>query len=115
MNRLAESEKALLPKPVAPGVRPGDQLRVHVKIAEGDKTRIQAYEGTVIAVHNNGASSTFTVRKVSNGVGVERVFPLYTPWIEKVELTNRYKVRRAKLYFLRKLAGKAARLKEVRR
>lgn len=95
-------------------VRPGDTVRVHVKITEGDKSRIQVFEGTVIGIHNAGARSTFTVRKVSSGVGVERIFPASSPNLAKIEVTARHKVRRAKLTFLRDLRGKAARLKPLR-
>ena len=93
----------------------GDTVRVNVKIKEGDKFRIQAFEGVVIAVKKNGVSSTFTVRKVSFGYGVERIFPLHSPTIESVEVTKRGRVRRSKLYYLRERKGKAARIKELRR
>jgi large subunit ribosomal protein L19 len=96
-----------------PEFRPGDTIRVHVKIKEGDKERLQAFEGTVIAKHNSGMGETITVRKVSFGQGVERIFPLGTPAIEKIEIVRSGKVRRAKLYFLRGLRGKSARLKEI--
>ncbi|MBN1962405.1 MAG: 50S ribosomal protein L19 [Deltaproteobacteria bacterium] len=92
--------------------RTGNQVRVHVKIVEGDKERIQVFEGVVIAIHNGGPRGTFTVRKVSYGVGVERVFPIYSPNIEKVEVVSEGKIRRARLYYLRGLSGKAARLRE---
>ncbi len=95
-------------------VRPGDTVRVHAKIIEGDKARIQVYEGTVIRIHRNGPGTTFTVRKMSSGVGVERIFPASSPNIAKIEVVSRYKVRRARLYFLRRLTGKAARLKPLR-
>ena len=95
-----------------PVITPGDTIRVQVKIREGDKERLQAFEGTVIAEHNQGVSRTITVRKVSFGHGVERIFPLNTPVIDKIEVVRSGKVRRAKLYYLRKLRGKAARLKE---
>ncbi len=98
-----------------PRFRPGDTVRVHVKIKEGDKYRIQVFEGVVIARKNNGISSTFTVRKVSFGYGIERIFPLYSPIIEKLEVVKGGKVRRAKLYYLRGRRGKAARLKEAGR
>jgi large subunit ribosomal protein L19 len=93
-------------------VRPGDQVRVHVRIVEGDKERIQVFEGVVIAMRGGGSRASFTVRKVSYGVGVERVFPLHSPSIDKVEVVSSGKVRRAKLYYLRERRGKAARLKE---
>ncbi len=95
-------------------LRPGDVVKVHYKVKEGEKERIQVYEGTVIALKNQGISRTVTVRKSSFGVAVERIFPLYTPLLEKIEIKRRNKVRRAKLYYLRKLTGKAARLKEER-
>lgn len=98
-----------------PRFRPGDTVRVHVKIKEGDKFRIQVFEGVVIAQKNNGISSTFTVRKVSFGYGIERIFPLHSPIIEKLEIVKSGKVRRARLYYLRGRRGKAARLKETGR
>ncbi len=98
-----------------PRFRPGDTVRVHVKIKEGDKYRIQVFEGVVIARKNNGISSTFTVRKVSFGYGIERIFPLHSPIIEKLEVVKSGKVRRARLYYLRGRRGKAARLKETGR
>ncbi len=98
-----------------PRFRPGDTVRVHVKIKEGDKYRIQVFEGVVIARKNNGISSTFTVRKVSFGYGIERIFPLNSPIIERLEVVKGGKVRRARLYYLRGRRGKAARLKETGR
>ncbi len=95
--------------------RSGDTVRVNVKIREGDKSRIQVFEGVVIAIKRNGLSSTFTVRKVSVGYGVERIFPLYSPTIQTIEVVKRGRVRRAKLYYLRERKGKAARIKERRR
>ncbi|GEQ04936.1 50S ribosomal protein L19 [Staphylococcus gallinarum] len=97
-----------------PTFRPGDTLRVHVRIIEGTRERIQVFEGVVIKRRGGGISETFTVRKISSGVGVERTFPLHTPKIEKIEVKRRGKVRRAKLYYLRELRGKAARIKEIR-
>ncbi|ARJ40015.1 50S ribosomal protein L19 [Sporosarcina sp. P26b] len=97
-----------------PSFRPGDTLRLHVKIIEGTRERIQLFEGIVIKRRGGGISETFTVRKISNGVGVERTFPLHTPKLAQIEVTRRGKVRRAKLYYLRKLRGKAARIKELR-
>ncbi|KMY53596.1 MULTISPECIES: 50S ribosomal protein L19 [Bacillaceae] len=97
-----------------PAFRPGDTVRVHVKVVEGTRERIQVFEGVVIKRRGGGVSETFTVRKISYGVGVERTFPLHTPKIEKIEVTRRGKVRRAKLYYLRNLRGKAARIKEIR-
>ena len=95
--------------------RSGDTVRINVKIREGDKSRIQVFEGVVIAIKKNGLSSTFTVRKVSVGYGVERIFPLYSPTIQTIEVVKRGRVRRAKLYYLRERKGKAARIKERRR
>lgn len=92
--------------------RPGDTVKVHVKIKEGEKERIQVFEGTVLARKNTGMGETVTVRKVSFGQGVERIFPLNAPIIDRIDLVRTGKVRRAKLYYLRKLKGKAARLKE---
>ena len=96
-------------------MRPGDTVRVHVKVREGEKERVQVFEGLVIGQHRGGARATFTVRKVAFGQGVERIFPLHSPMIEKIEVVRSARVRRAKLYFLRKLRGKAARLRERRR
>ncbi|KUP07090.1 50S ribosomal protein L19 [Bacillus coahuilensis m2-6] len=97
-----------------PAFRSGDTVRVHVNIVEGNRERIQVYEGVVIKRRGGGISETFTVRKVSYGVGVERTFPVHTPKIAKLEVIRRGKVRRAKLYYLRNLRGKAARIKEIR-
>lgn len=94
-----------------PAFRAGDQIKVFVKIKEGEKERIQLYQGVVMRIHRNGAGSTFTVRKVSYGVGVERVFPYYSPSIDKIEVVQEGHVRRAKLYYLRDLFGKKARIK----
>ena len=98
-----------------PAMRSGDTVRVHVKVREGDKERIQVFEGVVIGMHRGGARATFTVRKVSFGQGVERIFPLHSPRIDKIEVVRSAKVRRAKLYYLRELKGKAARMKEHKR
>ena len=95
-----------------PEFRPGDTIRVHVRIREGDKERLQAFEGTVIARNNTGMGETFTVRKVSFGQGVERIFPVHAPVIDHIDLIRTGRVRRAKLYYLRGLKGKAARLRE---
>ncbi|CAH2031583.1 50S ribosomal protein L19 [Trichlorobacter ammonificans] len=95
-----------------PVFKVGDTVKVHVKIVEGDKQRIQAYQGVVIARQNGGINETFTVRKISNGIGVERVFPIHSPIIEQLEVVTRGHVRRAKLYYLRSLRGKAARIRE---
>jgi large subunit ribosomal protein L19 len=94
----------------APALRPGETVRVHVKVVEGEKERTQVFEGIVIAMSGSGSRAVFTVRKISYGVGVERIFPLHSPRIEKVEVVARGKVRRAKLYYLRERSGKAARL-----
>ena len=98
-----------------PAIKPGDTVRVHVKVREGDKERIQVFEGMVIGMHRGGIRASFTVRKVSFGQGVERIFPLHSPVIDKVELVRSARVRRAKLNFLRNLRGKAARMKETKR
>ena len=95
-----------------PDFRPGDNLTVHVRLKEGGKERIQIFEGLVIARKHAGVSETFTVRKISTGVGVERTFPLHSPSVAKVEVTRRGRVRRAKLYYIRGLRGKAARIRE---
>ena len=95
-----------------PSMKSGDTVRVHVKVREGDKERIQVFEGMVIGMHRGGTRASFTVRKVSFGQGVERIFPLHSPIIQKVEVLRSAKVRRAKLYFLRDLKGKAARMRE---
>ncbi|MCG0237951.1 MAG: 50S ribosomal protein L19 [Firmicutes bacterium] len=98
-----------------PDFRPGDTVRVHVKVTEGNRERIQVFEGVVIKRQGSGVRETFTVRRVSYGVGVERTFPVHSPRLEKIEVTRRGKVRRAKLYYLRDLSGKAARIKERER
>ena len=95
-----------------PEFRPGDTVRVHEKVVEGSRERIQVFEGVVIKRQNGGIHETFTVRKISYGVGVERTFPLHSPRIDKIEVVRRGKVRRAKLYYMRNLRGKAARIKE---
>ena len=97
-----------------PTFKAGDTVRVHVKVKEGNRERIHVFEGVVIKRRGSGVSETFTVRKISYGVGVERAFPLHTPKIEKIEVLRRGRVRRAKLYYLRNLTGKAARIKEIR-
>lgn len=94
---------------------PGDTIAVHVRVIEGEKERIQVFQGTVISIRGSGARKTFMVRKIASGVGVERIFPYNSPRIAKVEIKRRGRVRRAKLYYLRKLRGKAARIKERRR
>ena len=98
-----------------PRMKSGDTVRVHVKIKEGDKERVQVFEGIVIGIRRGSARASFTVRKVSFGQGVERIFPLHSPVIDKIEVLRTAKVRRAKLYFLRELKGKAARMKETGR
>ena len=97
-----------------PDFRPGDTLKVHVRVTEGNRSRIQMFQGIVIRRQGGGARETFTVRKVSYGVGVERTFPVHTPAIDTIEVVTRGRVRRAKLYYLRSLRGKAARIKERR-
>ncbi|MFD1394066.1 50S ribosomal protein L19 [Lacticaseibacillus jixianensis] len=115
MNPLiAEITKSQLRTDI-PDFRPGDTVRVHAKIVEGDRERVQLFEGVVIKRRGVGVSATYTVRKVSNGVGVERTFPLHTPRVEKIDVVRHGQVRRAKLYYLRALRGKAARIKEKRR
>ena len=94
-----------------PEFRAGDTVKVHTRIIEGDKERIQVFQGVVLRVSRGTTDATFTVRKVSDGVGVERIFPMHTPGIDRVEVVQQGKVRRSRIYFLRKLAGKAARLK----
>ena len=97
-----------------PQFRPGDRVAVDVRVVEGNRTRVQTFEGDVIAMSGSGINRTFTVRKISGGVGVERIFPLYSPNINNIKLVRAGKVRRAKLYYLRQLRGKAARIKERR-
>ena len=98
-----------------PEFRPGDTVRVTYKVKEGNRTRLQSFEGTVLKIKRNGLNTSFTVRKISHGVGVERIFPMHSPLIDKVEVTFRGKVRRAKIYYLRERRGKAARIKPDRR
>ncbi|HGC6487389.1 TPA: 50S ribosomal protein L19, partial [Streptococcus pyogenes] len=95
--------------------RPGDTVRVHAKVVEGTRERIQIFEGVVISRKGQGISEMYTVRKISGGIGVERTFPIHTPRVDKIEVIRHGKVRRAKLYYLRALQGKAARIKEIRR
>jgi large subunit ribosomal protein L19 len=97
-----------------PSFRPGDTVKVHVRVIEGNRSRIQVFQGVVIRRQGGGIRETFTVRKVSFGVGVERTFPVHTPVVEKIEVVTRGDVRRAKLYYLRELRGKAAKIKEKR-
>ena len=113
MNAVENVERGQLAQ--RPAIKPGDTVKVHVKVREGDKERIQVFEGMVIGMHRGGARATFTVRKVSFGQGVERIFPLHSPTIDKVEVIRSAQVRRAKLNFLRNLRGKAARMKEQKR
>ena len=110
---IAELEQAQLRTDV-PDFRPGDTLKVHVKVTEGNRSRIQVFQGVVIRRQGGGIRETFTVRKVSFGVGVERTFPVHTPVVEKIEVVTRGDVRRAKLYYLRELRGKKAKIKELR-
>ena len=112
-NIIAEITKEQLRTDI-PEFRAGDTVRLHVRITEGSRERIQLYEGVVIKRRGGGISETFTVRKISYGVGVERTFPVHTPKIEKIDVVRRGKVRRAKLYYLRSLRGRAARIKELR-
>ena len=116
MNLIQELEKEQFDKLAAtktiPEFGPGDTVIVNVKVVEGDRTRVQAYEGVCIGRSGGGINESFTVRKISYGEGVERVFPIYSPYIAEIEVVRRGKVRRAKLYYLRGLRGKAARIKE---
>jgi len=113
MTAIEKIEKQYLRNDL-PDFRVGDTVKVHVKIVEGEKERVQAVEGIVIRKRGDGTRATFTIRKVSFGIGVERAFPLHSPRIDKIDLIRRSKVRRSRLYFLRNLKGKAARLTEVR-
>jgi large subunit ribosomal protein L19 len=115
MQKLIEDITKDQLKSDLPAFRSGDTLRVHVKVIEGTRERIQIFEGVVIKRRGGGISETFTVRKISYGVGVERTFPVHSPKIAQIEVLRRGKVRRAKLYYLRDLRGKAARIKEIRR
>lgn len=114
MSNLIDAIEASQLKTDIPDFKVGDTVRVHAKIIEGDKERIQVFEGAVISRANGGNRATFTVRKISYGVGVERIFPLHSPRIDKIEVVTRGRVRRAKLYYLRELSGKAARIKGTR-
>jgi large subunit ribosomal protein L19 len=114
MNIIQSLEKAQVKEGI-PSFRVGDTIRVHAKVVEGDKERIQVYEGIVIGRQGEGSREIVRVRKLSYGVGVERLFPLHSPMIDKIEIAKQGKVRRAKLYFLRELRGKAARIKEKER
>lgn len=98
-----------------PSFRSGDTVKVHLRIVEGEKERVQIFQGNVIRIHRGTTNATFTVRKVSDGVGVERIFPLHSPFIERVEMVSEGRVRRSRLYYLRELKGKAARIKPKKR
>ena len=111
MHPFIETQKTWLRSDL-PAFRSGDTLRVNVRVKEGDKERIQAFEGVCIARRGSGVSESFTVRKISNGVGVERIFPTHSPMIADIAVLRRGRVRRAKLYYLRQLTGKATRIKE---
>src|SRR5678810_856885 len=113
MSAIELVEKSQLAE--RPAMKSGDTVKVHVKVREGDKERIQIFEGIIIGLHRGGVRASFTVRKVSFGQGVERIFPLHSPTIAKVEVVRSARVRRAKLYFLRDPTGKAARLQETNR
>ena len=112
-NIIQELEAEQMEKEI-PEFGPGDTVVVQVKVKEGNRERLQAFEGVVIAKRNRGLNSAFTVRKISYGVGVERIFPLHSPIIDKIEVVSKGRVRRSKIYYLRKLRGKAARIKERR-
>lgn len=114
INKLIDSIETKQKRSDLPHFQIGDNVKVHVRIKEGDKTRIQIFEGLVIAKKHSGTKETFTVRKISYGIGVERTFPLHNPNISTIEVLRRNKVRRAKLYYMRDLKGKSARLKEVK-
>lgn len=111
MHEFSETQKAWL-RTDLPAFRAGDTLRVNVRVIEGEKERLQAFEGVCIARRGGGVSETFTVRKISNGVGVERIFPVHSPMIGEIVVVRRGRVRRAKLYYLRQLTGKATRIRE---
>jgi large subunit ribosomal protein L19 len=110
--KIVESREA---RTDIPNFEPGDTIKVHVKVKEGDKERIQIFQGIVVSRKGGGARQMFTVRKISGGVGVERMFPLYSPSIDRIEVERHGRVRRAKLYYLRDLRGKAARIEEKRK
>ena len=115
MNEIIRSIEAKQIREDRPAFNVGDTLRVWVKVVEGTRERLQAFEGTVIAKRNGGVRETFTVRRVSYGIGVERTFPLNSPRVDRIEVIRRGKVRRAKLYYLRDRQGKAAKIKEIKR
>jgi large subunit ribosomal protein L19 len=112
MDAIKYVHEQMIPQRDFPAFRPGDNITVNYKIVEGDKERIQSFRGNVIQINGEGATKTFTVRKVSNGIGVERIFPFSSPNIVDIEIMKRGKVRRAKLFYLRKLVGKKSRIKE---
>ena len=114
MEKIREIEKSQL-KQDLPNFGPGDTVKVHIKVKEGKRERIQIFEGVVIKRQNGGIRETFTVRKISFGVGVEKIFPLHSPAVEKIEVTRKGKVRRAKINYLRQRSGKAAKVKEAAR
>ena len=113
MGKLKQLEREMMRLDL-PDFAPGDTVKVHVKIKEGEKERIQVFQGVVISKRKGTTNATFTVRKVSYGVGVERIFPMHSPIIDQIEVISRGRVRRAKIYYLRKLRGKAARIRERR-
>jgi len=113
MDKLAVVDREGL-RSMVPVFTPGDTVRVHIKVVEGGRERVQAFEGIVIARKNAGRRETFTVRRLSHGIGVERIFPLHSPRLERIDVVRKGRVRRAKLYFLRRKVGKAARIKEQR-
>ena len=115
MSEIIRSIEAAQLRTDRPEIRVGDTVRVWVKVVEGKNERLQAYEGVVIAKRNGGVRETFTVRRVSYGIGVERTFPIHSPRVDRIEIIRHGKVRRAKLYYLRSLQGRAAKIKEVRR
>jgi large subunit ribosomal protein L19 len=113
MNQLDQVESVYY-RQGHPDFKPGDSVRVHVRVVEGDKQRIQVFQGVVISRRGGGTRESFTVRKISGGIGVERIFPFHSPNVDKIEVVRRGRVRRAKLYYLRNLRGKAARIDERR-
>ena len=114
MTNVIDQLAADLKRDDVPAFRAGDTVKVHVKVIEGNRSRVQVFQGAVIRIHGSGIGRTFTVRKISFGVGVERTFPLHSPIFEKIEVVTRGDVRRAKLYYLRELRGKKAKIKEKR-
>jgi large subunit ribosomal protein L19 len=112
MDIIREIQNEITEKVDLPNFGPGDTISVHYKIKEGNKERIQVFQGVVIQRRGNGFSETFTVRKISNGIGVERIFPIYSPFIDKLEVNKEGKVRRSRIFYIRERTGKAARIKE---